>query len=80
VRGGRDDRSVSRRGRSWTQYAARILQLDLFGEMSLPADQQIVFYQYKVGRANRLVLGDSLLVEEDHGEQGTNDLCFLEWL
>jgi len=38
------------------------LQLSLFGETPLPMDQQIEFYQHEVGWANRLVLGDSLLV------------------
>lgn len=38
------------------------LQLKLFGETPLPADQQVEFYQYEVGWANRLILGDSLLV------------------
>jgi adenine-specific DNA-methyltransferase len=38
------------------------LQLDLFGETPLPADQQIEFYHHEVGWANRLILGDSLLV------------------
>jgi len=38
------------------------LQLDLFGETPLPADQQIEFYRHEVGWANRLILGDSLLV------------------
>jgi len=38
------------------------LQLSFFGETPLPADQQIEFYQHEVGWANRLVLGDSLLV------------------
>lgn len=37
-------------------------QLALFGETPLPADQQIEFYKHDVGWANRLVLGDSLLV------------------
>lgn len=37
-------------------------QLSLFGETVLPMDQQIEFYQHEVGWANRLVLGDSLLV------------------
>ncbi|GBC94013.1 Modification methylase DpnIIB [bacterium HR15] len=37
-------------------------QLDLFGETPLPADQQIEFYKHEVGWANRLILGDSLLV------------------
>ncbi len=38
------------------------LQLDLFGETPLPADKQVEFYQHEVGWANRLILGDSLLV------------------
>ena len=38
------------------------LQLSLFGETPLPLNQQIEFYQHEVGWANRLVLGDSLLV------------------
>ncbi len=37
-------------------------QLALFGETPLPADQQIKFYKHEVGWANRLILGDSLLV------------------
>jgi hypothetical protein len=37
-------------------------QLALFGETPLPADQQIEFYRHEVGWANRLILGDSLLV------------------
>jgi adenine-specific DNA-methyltransferase len=37
-------------------------QPDLFGETPLPADQQIEFYKHEVGWANRLILGDSLLV------------------
>ena len=37
-------------------------QLVLFGETPLPADQQIEFYRHEVGWANRLILGDSLLV------------------
>jgi len=37
-------------------------QLDLFGETPLSADQQIEFYRHEVGWANRLILGDSLLV------------------
>ncbi len=39
-----------------------LLQVSLFGETSLPADQQIEFYQHEVGWTNRLILGDSLLV------------------
>jgi adenine-specific DNA-methyltransferase len=38
------------------------LQLDLFGETPLPASQQAEFYQHEIGWANRLILGDSLLV------------------
>ncbi|MCX7753582.1 MAG: site-specific DNA-methyltransferase, partial [Blastocatellia bacterium] len=38
------------------------LQPDLFGETPLPADKQVEFYQHEVGWANRLILGDSLLV------------------
>jgi len=38
------------------------LQLDLFGETPLPADQQVEFYKHEVGWTNRLILGDSLLV------------------
>jgi adenine-specific DNA-methyltransferase len=37
-------------------------QPDLFGETPLPADKQIEFYKHEVGWANRLILGDSLLV------------------
>jgi len=37
-------------------------QLSLFGETALPMDKQIEFYQHEVGWANRLILGDSLLV------------------
>jgi len=37
-------------------------QLALFGETPLPADQEVQFYQHEVGWANRLILGDSLLV------------------
>jgi len=37
-------------------------QLSLFGETPLPAHQQIEFYQHEVNWANRLILGDSLLV------------------
>jgi adenine-specific DNA-methyltransferase len=36
--------------------------LALFGETPLPADKQIEFYRHEVGWANRLILGDSLLV------------------
>jgi adenine-specific DNA-methyltransferase len=38
------------------------LQLTLFGETPLPPSQQIEFYQHEIGWANRLMLGDSLLV------------------
>jgi len=38
------------------------LQLDLFGETPLSASQQAEFYQHEMGWANRLILGDSLLV------------------
>jgi adenine-specific DNA-methyltransferase len=38
------------------------LQIDLFGETPLPADKQVQFYRHEVGWANRLILGDSLLV------------------
>ncbi|ACY49750.1 hypothetical protein [Rhodothermus marinus] len=38
------------------------MQLDLFGETPLPADQEVQFYKHEVGWANRLVLGDSLLI------------------
>jgi adenine-specific DNA-methyltransferase len=38
------------------------LQLDLFGETPLPADQEVEFYRHEMGWANRLILGDSLLV------------------
>ncbi len=38
------------------------LQMDLFGETPLPAHQEGQFYQHEVGWANRLILGDSLLV------------------
>ncbi|MCS7062473.1 MAG: hypothetical protein NZM04_00245, partial [Methylacidiphilales bacterium] len=37
-------------------------QPDLFGETPLPADKQVEFYKHEVGWANRLILGDSLLV------------------
>ncbi|WP_347242799.1 hypothetical protein [Thermogutta sp.] len=38
------------------------IQPDLFGETPMPADQQIEFYSHEVGWANRLILGDSLLM------------------
>ncbi|QSR87650.1 site-specific DNA-methyltransferase [Candidatus Methylacidiphilum infernorum] len=41
---------------------AEPVQLDLFGETPLSADQELQFYQHEVGWANRLILGDSLLV------------------
>jgi adenine-specific DNA-methyltransferase len=44
------------------------LQLDLFGETPLPVNQQIEFYHHEVGWANRLILGDLLLVKE--GKEG----------
>jgi adenine-specific DNA-methyltransferase len=37
-------------------------QISLFGETQLPADQQVEFYKHDVNWANRLILGDSLLV------------------
>ncbi|MCX6841723.1 MAG: site-specific DNA-methyltransferase [candidate division WOR-3 bacterium] len=37
-------------------------QMALFGNNELPADKQIEFYRHDVGWANRLILGDSLLV------------------
>ncbi|MDW8236738.1 MAG: site-specific DNA-methyltransferase, partial [Bacteroidia bacterium] len=37
-------------------------QPSLFGEASLPLHKQIEFYQHTVPWANRLILGDSLLV------------------
>jgi len=37
-------------------------QLGLFGETPLPADKQIEFYRHDVNWANRLILGDCLLV------------------
>jgi adenine-specific DNA-methyltransferase len=38
------------------------MQPDLFGETPLPADKEVEFYRHEVGWANRLILGDSLLV------------------
>jgi adenine-specific DNA-methyltransferase len=38
------------------------MQPDLFGETPLAADQEVEFYRHEVGWANRLILGDSLLV------------------
>ncbi len=38
------------------------IQPDLFGETPLPANQQVEFYRHEVGWANRLILGESLLV------------------
>ncbi len=37
-------------------------QLRLFGNQELPMDKVIEFYRHEVGWANRLILGDSLLV------------------
>jgi len=39
-----------------------VVQPDLFGETPLPADKEVEFYRHEVGWANRLILGDSLLV------------------
>jgi len=39
-----------------------VVQPDLFGETPLPADREVEFYRHEVGWANRLILGDSLLV------------------
>ncbi|MGB9619164.1 MAG: hypothetical protein ACPL7K_01980 [Armatimonadota bacterium] len=54
------------------------LQMDLFGETPLPPDKEVEFYQHEVGWANRLILGDSLLVinsllVKKHGRQDTGD-------
>jgi len=38
------------------------LQLALFADPGLPLDKQVEFYQHDVNWANRLILGDSLLV------------------
>ena len=38
------------------------VQLSLFADPQLPLDRQIEFYQHDVNWANRLILGDSLLV------------------
>jgi len=38
------------------------IQLKLFEEPELPMDKQIEFYKHEMGWANRLILGDSLLV------------------
>jgi adenine-specific DNA-methyltransferase len=38
------------------------IQPDLFGETPLPPAQELEFYRHEVGWANRLILGDSLLV------------------
>lgn len=38
------------------------LQRDLFADSQLPLTQQIEFYQHEMNWANRLILGDSLLV------------------
>ncbi|MDZ7261002.1 MAG: hypothetical protein ONB05_02630, partial [candidate division KSB1 bacterium] len=37
-------------------------QIELFADPQLPLDKQIEFYQHDVNWANRLILGDSLLV------------------
>jgi adenine-specific DNA-methyltransferase len=42
--------------------AARPQQLALFADPQLPLDQAVEFYQHDVDWANRLILGDSLLV------------------
>jgi len=44
------------------QRADRERQLKLFAEPDLPLDRRIEFYQHEVEWANRLILGDSLLV------------------
>jgi adenine-specific DNA-methyltransferase len=38
------------------------VQPELFGETPLAADQEVQFYQHEVDWANRLILGDSLLM------------------
>jgi adenine-specific DNA-methyltransferase len=38
------------------------VQPELFGETPLAGDQEVQFYQHEVGWANRLILGDCLLV------------------
>lgn len=40
----------------------RLRQLKLFAEPELPFDKRIEFYQHEMDWANRLILGDSLLV------------------
>lgn len=40
----------------------KTIQLKLFEEPELPMDKQIEFYKHEMGWANRLILGDSLLV------------------
>ena len=40
----------------------KTVQLKLFEEPELPMDKQIEFYKHEMGWANRLILGDSLLV------------------
>jgi len=41
---------------------------DLFGETPPPAHQQIEFYRHEIGWANRLILGDLLMLKE--GKEG----------
>ena len=50
--------AVKRNGRR----AAQPQQLALFADPQLPLDQAVEFYQHDVDWANRLILGDSLLV------------------
>lgn len=55
------------------------VQLDLFGEMPLPADPQIEFYPHEVGWSNRRILRLPAGVEQPagqrgHDEQGADDL------
>jgi len=56
------------------------LQLELFGETLLPADQQIEFYKHEISWANRLILDDSLLamnsllVKEGMAGESADDL------
>jgi len=42
---------------------------DLFGWTPLPADQEVEFYRPEVSGANRLILGDSLLVSYPMGRR-----------
>ena len=44
------------------QRAEKTRQLRLFAEPELPLDKRIEFYQHEMDWANRLILGDSLLV------------------